>query len=139
MVEPTYELYIEILEFLNKCGGAYKTIDKDTAGDLVDCLFRGQCYLKRNEAGEIVTFCDYWLVDPKDLEEIRAGRKPAVKSFGSVFFVVDCGNLDGAKGLSSMIRCLRKRVNTKGVAWNSREFGQFRYYPRQRGRYGQEQ
>lgn len=136
----TFDLYMEVLTFLRKCGGPYSCIDSITARDVLWCLHAGQYYLNRDDTGDIVTFCSYWLIGPEDLEKVKDGNPPARKSGGSFFFVVDCGNLDAAKGLRSMIHSLRKQHATKGVAWNSRVFGNFKHFPNQKGAlYGQEQ
>lgn len=138
MVTP--DLYIEVLHFLRGCGGTYSCIDPPTAGDVLFCLMHDQYYLERNETGDIVTFCSYWLIDPGDLEKVRNGDPPDEKCGGSFFFVVDCGNLGGSRGLRKMIRFLRERHGTKGVAWNSRAFGNFKHFPNQKGAlYGKEQ
>ena len=130
---------MEIISFMEKCGGPYQVIDPETCVNLIECLETDQYVLIRNEAGEITTFCDYWRVNMADMGLLKSGGKPTDTSSGNAIFVVDCCNLDDKSGITMMMREVRRRhPNSRGVAWfRERKLPEcFRFFPSQRGGYG---
>jgi len=132
-----FDLYMEIVYFLHSGGGCYEVMNGDVQEKLLDALEHGRYVIQRDEAGNIIAFCDYWLVMLDDLEWIESGWSPSNVNSGSVVVVVDHVNKGGKKSLTATIRQIREQCpGAKGAAWfhKSTAPGMFRFYPSQRGK-----
>jgi hemolysin-activating ACP:hemolysin acyltransferase len=130
-----YHLYLEIVEFLHSCGGPYAVIDPEECCNLIDCLYAGQYYIERDEAGKIVTFCDWWRFRTGELATIKRGGKPRDITIGECLFIVDHASA-ARDGVAKMRSAIRNSTDLKGVAWfHKRKTPEnFRYFPSQEGR-----
>lgn len=137
-----FNLYMEIAEFLHSGGGPYAVMDGLTLDNLIESLYSGQYILHRDPAGKIKSFCNYWLIEPEDVSDVKNGKTPPDVNAGTVVMVLDHVNRAGHAGLYDIIQELRQRhPNIKGAAWFHKRAipEQFRYFPSQRGANGQKQ
>lgn len=124
-----FGLYMEIVNFFHESGGPYRVMDAGTCHNLIDALCHNRYFLDRDGQGRIVTFCDWWRV--ADVEEVKAGTRPADVESGDILFVVDCANRDRARKTMEIVwGHLAECPWVKKVAWfhKSIEPGRFRMY-----------
>jgi len=134
-----FNLYMEIITFMEQCGGPYKRIEPEDCVNLIESLENGQYIVLRGKDGKLVSFLNYWLVDERDIPGIRDGIKPADITSGKTVYVVDCCNLVEMRGIIQLMKETRKRhPDLEGGAWfhKRKTPDNFRYYPSQRGSHG---
>lgn len=139
MVDDGFDLYMEIVAFMDRCGGPYRVIDPETCVNLIESLENGQYVIHRDEGGQIISFLNYWRVDDAGIPAILTGGKPENICDGRIIYVVDCCNLSGMVGIIGLLKEVRRRYpKARGGAWFHKQKTpeNFRFFPLQRGEHG---
>ena len=126
------ELYVEVVDFLSKSGGAYQKMDSTTYHDIIDAILENRYRVSRNSDGNISAFTAWWMIYEADIELVKNGGRPADISTGSVVYVADHA---GTGAYPDLIRFIRSTIGRRGVCWHHRykQPGQFRYFPKKVG------
>lgn len=124
---PSFEdadaLCSEIISFLLSCGGIYKHETGYLQEIILASIANGQYVLYRDGNGKISHWLCYWKISPDDIEDITQ-IKPVDIITGSVLYIVEHGSKEGRKGMTTIIKELRRRAKgMKGVLWNSKGRG----------------
>jgi hypothetical protein len=124
------ETYIEIMDFLAACGGAYAQHDTQTCRDVIDAILDDRYRVTRDSSGAILTVSTWWMIRPEDMDLVKNGGHPADISGGTIVYVADHA---GKGGYPDLIRFLRTLASE--ACWHHRykQPGQFRHYPKKEG------
>lgn len=134
--EEADNLLIEIIDFLVSCG-RYRE-DGELQATILECLALDQYIVHRFADGTMALFVCYWMVGQDELEALEKGYRPAQVSGGTLMHLAEHGNKSGRAGTIRMTKELRrKEPRLVGVSWRHKG-EQFRHFPRQRGRKGEQ-
>ena len=130
--EAADALCIEIMAFMQSCGGIYANYSRNLEEKVINSLASGQYILYRDDAGQIVHYLCYWNVHSNEIQDVIDGVTPVDIYRGSVLFVAEHGNKAGMQSMRKAVKELRSRVNTSGLFFRHKG-GPIKIYIKQKG------
>ncbi len=96
------ELYMEVVTFLQECGGVYSRMHSGHCRRVLECLDHDLYLIERDGEGRVSQFCAYWRIREEDLECAQEFVRPCDIFTGPVAFSVDYASRGGVAGSMRM-------------------------------------
>jgi len=126
------KMLLEIIPFLQSCGGYYDTCNIRVLQKSVLCALARNQYILIKQLGKIVAFISWEYIDISDIDYVKIGQLSESMNTGDIIHITECG-LQGVP-LRSLIKKIRPH-GIKGVVWFNTIKNKFVSFPNQKGVY----